>query len=142
MSSPPSLVLVLIVYEMQPTDSSQPSIFTLLCFSAYNHCASCTLGSLSAVGWIGGYACDEPQAQWKHASYLSPHLRQSVKRAELQAVIDVVDRYKSRPISVAVATDFAYVHDGLQGRALQWNPARWVISQGSAEQNTGSSLYF
>ena len=39
---------MLIVYEMQPADSSQPSIFTPLSFSAYSHCASCTLGSLQA----------------------------------------------------------------------------------------------
>ena len=53
-----------------------------------------------------------------------------VNRAELQAVIDVVDGYKFRPISVAVATDFAYVHDGLQGKALQWNAAGWGTPQG------------
>ena len=39
MSSPPSPSLVLIVYEMPPTDSSQPSIFTPLSFSAHSHCA-------------------------------------------------------------------------------------------------------
>ena len=45
---PPLLSLVLILYAMQPADSSQPSIFTLLSFSACSHCASCTLGSLWA----------------------------------------------------------------------------------------------
>ena len=81
------------------------------------------------VGWVGGYRCREPQEAWSHASYLPPHLRQSVNRAELQAVIDV-DRYRSRTISVAVATDSAYVHDGLQGKAVQWKAAGWVTSQG------------
>ena len=33
----PAPSLVLIVYEMQPADSSQPSIFTPLSFSAYSH---------------------------------------------------------------------------------------------------------
>ena len=41
---PPSLVLI--SYAMQPADSSQPSVFTPLSFSAYSHCASCTLGSI------------------------------------------------------------------------------------------------
>ena len=36
------------VYEIQPADSSQPSIFTPLSLSAYSHCASCTLGNLWA----------------------------------------------------------------------------------------------
>ena len=31
--------------QMQPADSPQPSIFTPLSFSAYSHCASCTLGA-------------------------------------------------------------------------------------------------
>ena len=38
----------LIVYDMQPADSPWPSIFTPLSPSAYNHCASRTLGSLRA----------------------------------------------------------------------------------------------
>jgi hypothetical protein len=44
--APPPLVLI--VYEMQPADSSRPSIFTRLSFSACSHCTSCTLGSLRA----------------------------------------------------------------------------------------------
>ena len=38
----------LIVYDMQPADSPQPSVFTPLSFSAHSHCASCTLGGLRA----------------------------------------------------------------------------------------------
>ena len=31
---------------------------------------------------------------------------------------------------MAVATDSAYVHDGLQGKALQWKAAGWVTARG------------
>ena len=82
------------------------------------------------VGWVGGYGCFEPTEKWEHCSYLPPHLRQSINRAELQAVIDVLHRYKHRALSVAVATDSAYVHDGLQGKALQWKAAGWVTARG------------
>ena len=44
------------------------------------------------VGWIGGYGCYEPREGCRHASYLTPQLRQSINQAELQAIIDVVDR--------------------------------------------------
>ena len=60
--------------------------------------------------------------------YLPPHMRQSVNRAELQAVIDVVRKYKHQRHAVAVATDFAYVHDGLQGKAMQWEAQGWVTT--------------
>ena len=43
MSSPPSLVLI--VYEMQPTDSSWPSIFTALSYSS-----SCLMHTGKATG--------------------------------------------------------------------------------------------
>ena len=46
MHPPPSLVLI--VYEIQSADSSQPSVLTPLSFSAYSLGASCTLGSLRA----------------------------------------------------------------------------------------------
>ena len=79
---------------------------------------------------MGGYGCFEPIEMWEHCSYLPPHLRQSINRAELQAVIDVVHRYRHRTLSVAVATDSAYVHDGHQGKALQWKAAGWVTARG------------
>ena len=59
-----------------------------------------------------------------------PHLRQSINRAELQAVIDVVHRYRHRALLVAVATDSAYVHDGLQSKALQWKASGWITTRG------------
>ena len=31
---------------------------------------------------------------------------------------------------MAIAIDSAYVHDDLQGKALQWKAARWVTSRG------------
>ena len=83
------------------------------------------------VGWVGGYGCSEPTEKWEHCSYPPPpHLRQSINRAELQAVIDVVHHYRHRTLSVAVATDSAYVHDGLQGKAMQWKAASWVTARG------------
>ena len=78
---------------------------------------------------MGGYGCFEPTLKWEHCSYLPPHLRQSINRAELQAVIDVVHRYRHRTLSVAVATDSAYVHDGVQGNALQWKASGWVTAR-------------
>ena len=39
-------------------------------------------------------------------------------------------RYGHQTLSVAVATDFAYVHDGLQGKALQWKASGWVTARG------------
>ena len=79
---------------------------------------------------MGGYGCYEPTEKWEHCSYLPPHLRQSINRAELQAVIDVVHHYRNRTLSVAVATDSAYVHDGLQGKAMQWKATGWVTARG------------
>ena len=82
------------------------------------------------VGWIGGYRCFEPSERWEYCSFLPLRLRQSVNRAELQAVTDVVKKYKHQPQSVAVATDSADVHDGVQSKALQWKALRWITTHG------------
>ena len=65
---------MLIVYDMQSADASQPSIFTPLSFSAYRLCASCTLRSPRA--WQSptaqpgfGYVLDPlPRPLWDHRS--------------------------------------------------------------------------
>ena len=47
------------------------------------------------AGWVGGWGCYSAQGR-ERASYLPPHLRQTVNRAELQAVIEVLKQYCAR----------------------------------------------
>ena len=82
------------------------------------------------VGWIGGYGCHEPGGR-EFAAHLPPQARQTVNRAELHAVIEVVHKLRHRLVKVAVAMDSSYVHGGLQGNALKWQARHWVTGRGS-----------
>ena len=42
----------------------------------------------------------------------------------------MVHRYRHRALLVAVPTDSAYVHDGLQSKALQWKASGWITTRG------------
>ena len=76
-----------------------------------------------------GMGCHSAQG-WERASYLPPHERQTVNRAELQAAIEVLKYYGMQSIRLAVATDSAYVFSGVQGTALRWRANGWVTAQG------------
>ena len=84
---------------------------------------------VKGVGWIGGWGCHSPQG-WESASHLPPHTRQTVNRAELRAVLEVVMHFGQQAVQVAVMTDSSYVHSGLQGNAMRWRANGWVSAQG------------
>ena len=96
------------------------------------HLLAYTNGSVEYVsthGWIGGWGCYAADG-WEKASHLPPHTRQTINRAELQAVIEVVQRYHDRNLKVAVCTDSAYVYGGVQGGAHKWRAWGWVTTWG------------
>ena len=61
--------------------------------------------------------------------YPPPPPRQTINRAELQVVIEVVQRYHDSNLKVAVCTDSAYVYGGVRG-AHKWRAWGWVMTQG------------
>ena len=84
---------------------------------------------VQSVGWIAGWGCHSTDG-YQSVEYLPPHTRQSINRAELQAVIQTVLHYHSYSIKLCVCVDSAYIFGGVQGLALGWRAASWVTSQG------------
>ena len=78
---------------------------------------------------MGGWGCHSPIG-WERSSYLPPHERQTVNRAELQAVITTLEHFSPMEIKLATATDSSYVYSGVQGSALKWRANSWVTAQG------------
>ena len=64
------------------------------------------------------------------SSYLPPHMKQTINRVELQAVIQSVLHYHGYHIQLSVCTDCAYVFGGVEGTALRWRATGWVTSCG------------
>ena len=60
----------------------------------------------------------------------APSLQADHKQGRGTAVIDTVKTYQQHLTPVAVATDSAYVHDGLQGKALQRKACGWTTTHG------------
>ena len=73
---------------------------------------------VATQGWIGGWECCSADG-WEQASHLPTHTRQTINRAQLQAVIEVVQCYHDSNLKVAVYTDSAYVYGGVKGGGTQ-----------------------
>ena len=85
---------------------------------------------VTTVGWVGGWGCCFADG-WERADYPPPPpSRQTINRAELQAVIEVISHYHDGRLKIAVCTDSAYVDGGLQQGAHGWHANGWVTAQG------------
>ena len=67
---------------------------------------------------------------WETKGFLHPCTAQTNNRAELQAVITVLEHFKSLHINLVVVMDSQYVYDGLKGAAFRWRAAGWVGHSG------------
>ena len=68
--------------------------------------------------------------KWETKGHLHPSTAQTNNRAELQAVITVLQHFKSDDIKLVVVTDSQYVYDGLKGSAFRWREAGSVGPSG------------
>ena len=84
---------------------------------------------VGAVGWVAGYGCHEP-GLWEEANHLPTHKKQSINRAELMAVTELLRRTSTHRAAFIVATDSAYVYGGVQGSAIRWRAQQWVTTKG------------
>ena len=81
------------------------------------------------IGWVAGFGCTW-MGKWETKGHLHPSAVQTNNRAELQAVITVLQHFKSDDIKLVIVTDSRYVYDGLKGSAFRWREAGWVGPSG------------
>ena len=93
----------------------------------YTHMAQ--LSTSQEWAGLGGGDVTQRMAE-KNSSYLPPHLRQTINRAELQDIIETVSYYHDYQSKLAICTDSSYVFGGVQGTALRWRAAGWVTTPG------------
>ena len=64
--------------------------------------------------------------EWETKGFLPPNSTQTNNRAELLAVITVLEHFLLETVCVVVVMDSQYVYDGLRGSAFRWSTAGWV----------------
>ena len=67
---------------------------------------------------------------WETKGFLPPNLAQTNNRAELLAVITVLEYFLSQAVRLVVVMDSQYIYDGLRGATFRWRTARWVGQSG------------
>ena len=94
------------------------------------HEGFCNAPPIVALGWF--FLCQTGVSRVSYVQRTPPPFfgaRQTINRAEIQAVIDVANHYRDKDIRIAVAMDAAYVYDGLQGNALKSQAQGWISAQ-------------
>ena len=81
------------------------------------------------VGWVAGCGCVVMWI-WEAKGFLPPNSGQTNNRAELLAVITVLEHFLEQQVRLAVVMDSHYVYDGLRGSAFRWRTASWVGHSG------------
>ena len=81
------------------------------------------------TGWVGGYGATI-LGEWEESAPLPACMKQTINRAELMAVITVIERFGSSHRHIAVAMDSEHVYSGLQVAAARWKMNGWVSSSG------------
>ena len=81
------------------------------------------------VGWVAGYGC-VVMGVWETKGFLPPNSAQTNNRAELLAVITVLEYFLSQAVRLVVVMGSQYVYDVLRGAAFRWRTAGWVGPSG------------
>ena len=81
------------------------------------------------VGWVAGYGC-VVMGECEAKGCRPPNSAQTNNRAELLAVITVLEHFFLETVRLVVVMDWQYVYDGLRGSAFRWRTARWVGQSG------------
>ena len=63
---------------------------------------------------------------WEAKGFLPPNSGQTNNKAELLAVITILEHFLQQQVRLAVVMDSQYVYDGLRGSAVRWRTAGWV----------------
>ena len=77
------------------------------------------------VGWVAGFGCTIP-GQWEFSGFLPVDMAQSNNRAELAAIIRLLEHTQGAAGKLAIATDSHYAYDGVTGSAYRWRERGWV----------------
>ena len=77
------------------------------------------------VGWVAGFGCTIP-GQWDFSGFLPVDMAQSNNRAELAAVIRLLEHTQGAAGKLAIAKDSQYAYDGVTGAAYRWRERGWV----------------
>ena len=81
------------------------------------------------VGWVAGYGC-VVIGDWEGKEFLPPNSARTYNRAELLAVITVLEHFLLQTVRPVVVMDSQYVYHGLWGSAFRWRTAGWVGQSG------------
>ena len=84
------------------------------------------------VGWVAGFGCTI-HGEWEKSGPLPAHSQQTNNRAEMMAVICLLEYVHGRTGKLATATDSQYVYDGVTGSAYKCRDMGWVNSQAQSQ---------
>ena len=74
------------------------------------------------IGWVVGFG-GVVMGQWETKGLTHPVTAQTNNRAEVQAIVSVLEHFKCHEIKLVIAMDSQCVYDGLNGAAFRWRGA-------------------